>query len=42
MGRATIVRHRKGHVNRAVLLRGKDEPHTTRAQDYVGQAYSFR
>jgi hypothetical protein len=41
MGRAKIVRHRKGHVNRAVLLRGKDEPHTTALRDYQGQAYSF-
>jgi hypothetical protein len=41
MGRALVVRHRKGHVNRAVLLRGEGEPHGTKAQDYVGQAYSF-
>jgi len=41
IGRAKIVRHRKGHLNRAVLLRAKDEPHATRVQDYVGQAYSF-
>jgi hypothetical protein len=42
LGRAKIVRHRKGHVNRAVLLRGPAEPHTTRARDYVGQAYSLQ
>ena len=41
MGRAKIVRHRKGHVNRVVLLRGKDEPHAVKLRDYVGQAYSF-
>ncbi len=41
MGRVKIVRHRKGHVNRAVLLRGKDDPRPTRVEDYVGQAYSF-
>ena len=27
MGRVKVVRHGKGHVNRAVLLRGKDEAH---------------
>ncbi len=41
MGRVKVVRHRKGHVNRAVLLRGKDDAHATNLRDYVGQAYSF-
>jgi hypothetical protein len=41
MGRVKVVRHRKGHVNRAVLLRGKDDAPATNLQDYVGQAYSF-
>jgi hypothetical protein len=41
MGRAKVVRHRKGHVDRAVLLRGTGEPHGTNVRDYVGQAYSF-
>jgi len=41
MGRVKVVRHRKGHVNRAVLLCGKDEAHATNVRDYVGQAYSF-
>lgn len=41
MGRAKIVRHRKGRVNRSVLLRPEGEPHITRVQDYVGQAYAF-
>ena len=36
-----VVRHHKGHVDRAVLLRGKDEAHATHVRDYVGQAYSF-
>ena len=41
MGRAKVVRHRKGHINRAVLLRGAGEAHGTNVRDYVGQAYSF-
>ena len=42
LGRAKIVRHRKGHVNRAVLLRGKEESRAVSLQDYSGQAYSFQ
>jgi hypothetical protein len=41
MGRVKIVRHRKGHVNRAVLLRSEGEPHDTKVEDYIGQFYSF-
>lgn len=41
LGRVKLVRHRKGHVNRAILLRGKDDPHTTVLRDYQGQSYSF-
>ncbi len=41
-GRATIVRHKKGHVNRVIMLRGKDDPPTPRLRDYMGQSYSFR
>jgi len=41
MGRIKVVRHRKGHVNRAVLVRGKDDAHATELRDYVGQPYSF-
>ena len=41
-GRVKVVRHKKGHVNRAITLRGKDEPRPTALRDYVGQAYSHR
>lgn len=41
MGRAKIVRHRKGAINRVILLRGMDDPHATAIRDYRGQAYSF-
>jgi hypothetical protein len=41
LGRAKIVRHRKGHVNRVVLLRGPGEAHATKLRDYSGQAYSM-
>ncbi|MGE5646147.1 MAG: hypothetical protein ACM336_10185 [Acidobacteriota bacterium] len=41
MGRAKVVRHRKGHVNRVVLLRGKDDPKPTNLRDYQGKVYSF-
>ncbi len=41
-GRVKLVRHRKGAVNRAVLLRGKDDPHATRLRDHQGQSYSFQ
>ncbi len=42
MGRVKVVRHRKGHINRAIELRANDEPHSTRLRDYQGQAYSIR
>jgi hypothetical protein len=35
------VPHKHSAVNRAILLRGKDEPHVTRLRDHQGQAYSF-
>jgi hypothetical protein len=41
MGRVKIVRHKKGAVNRAILLRGKDDPRVTSLREYQGQAYSF-
>jgi hypothetical protein len=41
IGRVKLVRHRKGHVNRAILLRGKDDPQATTLRDYIGQSYSF-
>jgi hypothetical protein len=41
-GRARVVRHRKGHINRVILLRGKNEPKAARLRDYLGRAYSFK
>lgn len=41
LGRAKVVRHKKGHVNRVILLRGKGDAHVTALRDYQGQAYSF-
>ena len=41
-GLAKVVRHRKGHINRVILLRGKDDPHPTTPGDYLGKQYSFR
>ena len=41
-GRAKVVRHKKGHVSRVILLRGNSEPKATALRDYVGQAYSHR
>jgi hypothetical protein len=41
MGRAKVVRHKKGHVNRVILYRRPDDPKATALRDYQGQAYSF-
>jgi hypothetical protein len=41
-GCARIVRHKKGHVNRVILLRGKDDPSMTTLRDYQGKQYSFQ
>ncbi len=41
LGRVRVVRHRKGHVNRAILFRQPDEPEAATLRDYQGQAYSF-
>lgn len=41
-GVAKVVRHKKGHINRVILLRGKDDPRPTTARDYLGKRYSFR
>ena len=41
IGRVRVVWHCKGHVNRVILLRGKDHPHETTLRDYQGQGYSF-
>ncbi len=40
-GRLRVVRHRKGHINRAILLRGKNEPKAATLRDYRGRAYSY-
>ena len=42
MGRAKLVRHKKGTINRVILHRMPGEPAPMRATDYMGQAYSFR
>jgi hypothetical protein len=42
IGRVTIVRHKKGYLNRVILLRGEGDPPTTHLRDYMGQSYSFR
>jgi hypothetical protein len=39
---ARIVCHRKGHVNRAILLCLPGEPGPTPAGAYLGTRYSFR
>lgn len=41
MGRARVVRHKKGHVNRVILYRLPDEPKPITLREYRGQAYSF-
>jgi hypothetical protein len=40
-GRARIVRHKKGHVNRVILYRLPGDPKPTTLRDYQGKAYSF-
>jgi len=40
-GRASIVRHRKGWVNRVILLRREGEPAASCLRDYQGDAYSY-
>lgn len=42
IGRAKLVRHKKGTINRVILHRMPGEPAPMRATDYMGQAYSFR
>ena len=43
LGRAKVVRHSKGHINRVILLRRRDETASTPAlTDYLGKKYSFR
>jgi hypothetical protein len=41
LGRVKLIRHRKGHVNRAILLRGEEDPNPLLLRDCQGQAYSF-
>jgi hypothetical protein len=39
---ARVVRHKKGAINRAVMLRRADEPMPSKLTDYVGTSYSHR
>jgi hypothetical protein len=39
---ARVVKHRKGHVNRATLHRMPGEPKPSQLTDYVGTKYAFR
>ncbi len=39
---ARVVRHRKGHVNRAVMFRRPGETKASSLRDYLGTQYSFR
>ena len=39
---ARVVRHRKGHVNRAIRTRLACEGRGTELRDYLGTRYSFR
>jgi hypothetical protein len=41
-GRATLVRHKKGTINRVVLHRMPGEPAPTSITDYMGKPYSYR
>jgi len=39
---ARVVRHPKGHVNRAILFRRPGEGRAAELKDYLGTRYSFR
>jgi hypothetical protein len=41
-GRVLVVRHRKGHINRVILLRGTNEPKAARLHDYLGRGVHWR
>ena len=41
-GRAKLVRHKKGTINRVILHRMPGEPVPTRLTDYMGKRYSYR
>ncbi|MCW5982460.1 MAG: hypothetical protein KIT09_30515 [Bryobacteraceae bacterium] len=42
LGLIRLVRHRKGHVNRAILLGRPGEPKPVPVAAYAGRKYSFR
>lgn len=42
VGRARLVRHKKGAINRVILHRMPGEPASMRNTDYMGKRYSFR
>ncbi|MGQ9636073.1 MAG: hypothetical protein ACUVXB_17760 [Bryobacteraceae bacterium] len=37
-----VVRHPKGHINRAILFRRPGEGRAAQLKDYLGTRYSFR
>jgi len=39
---ARVVRHRKGHINRAILFMRPGEPRPTSASSVMGTRYSFK
>ena len=39
---ARVVRHRKGHINRAILFRRPGEATGVELKDYLGTRYSYR
>lgn len=39
---ARVIRHRKGHVNRAVMFRRSAEGRSPHLSDYLGTRYSYR
>ena len=41
-GRAKLVRHKKGAINRVVLHRMPGEPLPMRVADYMGKPYSYQ
>jgi hypothetical protein len=42
VGRAKLVRHKKGTINRVVLHRLPGEPQPLRVSDYMGKHYSYQ
>jgi hypothetical protein len=41
-GLAKVVRHKKGHIARAVLYKRPGEPEPPTVRDYMGKGYSFK